>query len=160
MANEFNFEKLMTAARMEEEARKVVVDRIVKYISNKFSIAESGESSIFESLRDINQEEFLSLLQGVNATVRGLEAKDVEPFPPGIKVKTTDFDIIQKTDFNFPKAESRREIMDEVAEKIRQLTAQGDEQSKQAVAQTLYNAVIYLHPFLDCNGRTADGLSL
>lgn len=155
MSNEFNLEKMMAADRMDKEQRKTAVDRITDYISERFPIDESGESSIFDSLQNITRQEFLSLLQEVNANVRGLEAKDVELFPPEIKVKTTDASIIRKTEFVFPKDERRKEIMEEVVEKIKHLADQDDEQSKQAIAHTLYNAVNYLHVFPDGNGRTA-----
>lgn len=155
MANEFNPEKMMAAARIEQEQRKAAVDRITNYIAEKFPIAESGRSPILKSLHDIDRQEFLSLLQEVNATVRGLEAKNIEPFSPEIKVKTADVSIIRKTDFHFPKAERRREILDEVVEKIKQLAVRDDEQSRQVISHTLYNAVNYLHPFPDGNGRTA-----
>lgn len=151
----FNAERIFADARMEETSRKTSVDRIAKYISDKFPIAESGESSIIKSLQDVSPQEFTSFLQSVNATVRGLEVKDIEQFPHNIKVKTPDFSIFQKTDFVYPRAESRREIMDEVTEKIKRLATQADGESKQAIAHTLYNAVTYLHPFSDGNGRTA-----
>lgn len=58
------------------------------------------------------------------------------------------------------KPHNRPQPRGEVFTHVQTLTESDDPKTQNAIARTLYNAIIYLHPFPDGNGRTARTLYL
>lgn len=110
-------------------------------------------SVLTQKLTYLSFSEFVSFSKRINGILNGIPAqKNREMFDQYTGVVDYDKNNI---DWVPPQLPDRRMLMREAFSAIRQLSTSNHPDAQEAIARTLYNAITYIHPFTDANGRTS-----
>ncbi len=135
--------------------RQEATDLFNRFVDKMLTPEQKANPQILlESFSGMDYDQFISMLQRMNGILRNANTKDRASFENDMMTK----DSFGEIDIVFPPKEESERIMKEIFEKLKLKIEEGTEDSRQAVALTLFNALIYLHPMKDGNGRTARAL--
>ena len=144
--------------RKEQETtakRKAGIEKLKTYLEKAIKSEDLANPDFFvERLAHISYEQFTKILNQVNERINDALFPTQGTFKKVSGVTATQF-ASEASELVPPPLERRNELMREMFGKM-QLLAQSDDPNKaQIIARTLYNTIIYLHPFWDGNGRVA-----
>lgn len=139
----------------EGEQRTEGAESLVRFLERIFSAEELADSAMLtEKLVGGDYDSFQNILKRLNGilTKTPIRQREIAQRETNIGMGGVAKEIM------FPNVESRQKLLEEVFIHLQILIESSDPKAQNAIARTLYNAVIYLHPFPDGNGRTARAL--
>ncbi|MFA5871373.1 MAG: Fic family protein [Parcubacteria group bacterium] len=129
-------------------------DKIYTFMKRSVGERDMGSSEVYiELIRNSDFERFLDLMKRTNGIINDIEPPKREILNKKVKLVDGWYDDL--VNLMPPDMEDKNEIFRETFEKMK-VIANGDHPNKnEAIALTMYNLIIYTHPFADGNGRTA-----
>jgi len=160
-----NFEEILKEQATEAASRSAGVEKLQKFLDRV--LPESGLDDpevFFNELQKISVDEFLGVLERINGVLTEIPINERESLVTESGVQN-EFFFNSATELVPPPLETRKRLMQETLSNLQsQLAGQipddirdqeNLENVREVVARTLFNTIIYLHPFGDGNGRTA-----
>lgn len=150
---------------VETESRNIGVKRFENFLNRILpEIGLDNSEIFFEGLKSISAEELLSILERINGILTEVPIKNRDSFTSESGVQN-EFFFNSAVELVPPPTEVRKRLLSETLSTLQQqlegklpddIDDQGNlEDVREVIARTLFNLIIYLHPFGDGNGRTA-----
>ncbi|MEN9338142.1 MAG: Fic/DOC family [Candidatus Parcubacteria bacterium] len=125
------------------------VEKLLDFSDKVKEFIDSPEKIL--SILQLSPEEVLSSLERINGLLLHKPMSKRKAFSfEGVQTLNNSGDV----ELTFPPNEDRMNIFTEYSTLARKLI-QSDEISKDVLSMYIFNLIIYLHPFVDGNGRTA-----
>jgi hypothetical protein len=155
LINVMNIEYIEKQQKEEEEQKIRGTEKIENFLERVVGNKNINNPDFFiDLLGKMDYEQFISYLKRVNGIVKEIPIKDRGAFKNESGVVNTS--MMESTpEIVPPKKEKRIEIMKEVFDKLKNLALSDREDKKEIISRSIFNSIIYLHPFNDGNGRTA-----
>jgi len=149
----------------ETESRTAGVDKLQKFLDRVLPELGLSDSSIFfEELCTMSASELLEILERINGVLTEIPINNRDSLTSESGVQN-EFMFNSATELVPPPVAIRKRLLDETISVLKQQLnnnlpdyfepPENPENTQQVVARTLFNTIIYLHPFDDGNGRTA-----
>lgn len=152
-----NFEKLAEKNRIENDTRNAGADNFLKFLEEGGYFEKVDESPIVEVLASGDYDRFMNALQNLNAAFRNQTSEESKPFSAQMQSASS---LGTRVDFVYPEPVTGEKMMKEIFSQLAEAAKETDQESRQKLAITLFNAVNFLHPMTDANGRLARFLYL
>lgn len=160
-----DLEKMLRDQVAEAESRNTGVEKLKNFLNR--ILPESGldnPEAFFEELKSISAEELLSVLERINGILTEVPIQNRDSFTSESGVQN-EFFFNSATELVPPPIEVRKQLLAGTLTALQQ-QLEGNlpedienednlENTHEVIARTLFNVIIYLHPFGDGNGRTA-----
>lgn len=160
-----DFEKILKEQASEDSSRRAGVEKLQKFLDR--TLPESGLNDpevFFNELQKMSVDELMSILERINGVIIEIPIKERESFATESGVQN-EFFFNSATELVPPPLEKRKRLIQETLSNLQSQLAgefpdeiedpENLENTREVVARTLFNTIIYLHPFGDSNGRTA-----
>ncbi len=137
-----------------QDEREKGISTLIRFLTKLFSEDElSNPTVLTKKLTSLSYLEFVSFSKRINGILNGIPSqKNREMFDQHTGVVEYD---TQKIEWVPPPLERRKMLMQQVCTAIQKLSTSNHPQAQEAIARTLFNAITYIHPFTDANGRTS-----
>ena len=144
--------------RKEQETaakRKAGIEKLKTYLEKAIKSEDLANPDFFvKRLAHVSYEQFTKILNQVNERINDALFPTQGTFKKVSGITATQF-ASEASELVPPPLERRNELMRETFGKMQLLARSDDPNKAQIIARTLYNTIIYLHPFWDGNGRVA-----
>lgn len=149
-------QEAVVAKEQKEEGLQDISTFLGK-IKSKFDWADNKK--ILSSLESMSESDYTDLLTRLNKIISATPAQEAHFLgeKSSSKIGTGEMSIFDQDDIVFPEMENRKKLQHDFFLKLQEtINEEKDSPTLQKrVAISIFNSLIYIHPFKDGNGRTA-----
>ncbi len=160
-----DFEKILREQRAEQDSRDAGVLKIKRFLERVLPDLRLDDPQTFLSeLESMSPDDLLDVLKRINGILTETPISERDSFASESVVQNQ-FMFVSANELVPPSIEVRKRLLSETLTALQNLIRgetpenfeepEERERTDEVVARTLFNMIIYLHPFGDGNGRTA-----
>ncbi|MFC1644599.1 Fic family protein [Patescibacteria group bacterium] len=154
-----NFEDNIKQQKEEERERVVGSEKLEKFLEKIIDVKDLENPDFFmDILGQVDYSQFMAHLERINGIIKQIPIANRDSFDSESKIVSSFMMTEGSAEIVPPRKEMRVIIMEEAFNRAKEISLGDDENKKKIVSRLIFNAIIYLHPFKDGNGRTARAL--